>query len=64
MSFEGLPESRPLDHPSSHHSQVPVHVGVIGGSGLYNLGNLTVVSVCFLRSSNTPDPSNAITGRR
>ena len=33
-----------------HHSHVPVHVGIIGGSGLYKLSNLTVVSVFFPRS--------------
>jgi hypothetical protein len=33
----------------------PVHVGVIGGSGLYNLGNLTLVSVFYtVRTDLTP----------
>jgi purine nucleoside phosphorylase len=53
MSVEELPESKRLDHPPGHHSQIPVHVGVIGGSGLYNLGNLTFVSVFFTLSDHT-----------
>jgi len=56
MSVDELPESMSLDH-------IPVHVGIIGGSGLYNLDNLTVVSVFFTPFEHT-DPSSLMTERR